>query len=79
MGINAFSMGMCSAKCLTHLNNDARYSDHGFQRTTDDVTWPQKVNVMTAKSQKHHILTTVQSRWLFQIDHIEETVYPMVR
>jgi len=35
----------------------------------------QKVNIVTPKSLKCHILTTVQGRRLVQTDYIQETIY----
>jgi len=31
---------------------------------TDDVTWPQKVNVVTPKCLMLHIFITVEDRWI---------------
>jgi len=39
---------------------------------TDDVTWPQKVNVMTPISSKLSISTTVRDNRSVQIDHFND-------
>jgi len=38
-------------------------------RMNDEVRDPQMVNIVTTKSFRHHILTTVQSICLVQTDH----------
>jgi len=44
---------------------NAESNDH----VTDDVTWPQKVKLVTPKSLKPRISVAVQGRFMVIIDH----------
>jgi len=70
MGISAFSVGTCLAKCLTVIR-DRVYGFEGppignhilrvqWSREWWRHMWPQMVNVVTSESLRHHIVITVQ-------------------